>query len=168
MKLTPIAPLAAVEMDEENRKAIADAVKREIQRVLASTETLTHQELRVIERLVSQSRELLTTGLPERADMGSGPYVSYGSGDGMPIQMPLSQGNPSENYGATVIRELVAALPRVLDRGPTVTELVTAAAEARKLGQDGLAEQLETEIAHRLTRQPEEPKTNGAAEEASL
>lgn len=175
---------------------IADAIQKELAE-LAATTPFTIGTISAIQRLAQHGRELLSSQAelnmilahPGRignagslVDTAQLPFDDGFVDDYISLSnpLPLSPSPPIENFGTKAMREMVSAIPKALNRKPSLVELVRALGEARKLGLDDVAEHLTKEIknemvhpelerglsvgAKRGDNQPGDPGPNGAGE----
>ena len=176
---------ATVQLSDEGRKAIADVVKKELTALLAEEGDLTSKCLAKMRRIIDGSEPMLRVGLPERKRNGMGgiPVPNYadpmeqgvystgsigaieegmGMGDspddyGLGMDQQAMVGSSlQETFGAKMMRELVAAIPKLLRPAPTLTDLVTAAAAAKDAGLAGVQKDIEEKIAARIEPPKEE------------
>ncbi len=174
---------AAVQISDDGRKAIAEVVKKELTALLAEEGDLTSKRLAKMRRIIDGSEPMLRVGLPERKRKGMGgiaipnyagpmePDV-YGGVDeieqgtamgdspddyGLGMDQQAMVGSSlQETFGAKMMRELVAAIPKLLRPAPTLTDLVTAAAAAKEAGLAGVQKDIEEKIAARIEPPKEE------------
>ncbi len=182
---------AAMQLSDEGRKAIADVVKKELTALLAEEGDLTAKHLMKMRRIIDGSEPMLRVGLPARKRNGMGGIavpnyagpepVAYGIDE---IEQGISE-NPDdyglgmdpqamvgstlqETFGAKMMRELVAAVPKLLRPAPTLTDLVTAAAAAKDAGLTTVLKDIEEKIAARIEPPKDEPATPTGQEQPGV
>jgi hypothetical protein len=115
---------------------LADAVREEIIR-LVNAETFTLGTLRAIERVAEHGRMMLIDANELRA---AGALEALDNDEGVQMVDPL------ENFGAKAIRELIGGMQAATAKPTSLVETVRAIAEARKLGLDNIAAELEASL----------------------
>lgn len=154
--------------DEKEKSPVQDALRSELARLVSEgdekTKELTPEVLLRIMRVAKTGRDLITSLSANPKDLASlvkkprgfGPGLYGGlagldedlddgvGGSSMP--MPFASAAPAENFGMTVIRELMAAAKTFNGNGPSLTQLVEALAVAREKGLDDVAKELETQL----------------------
>ena len=120
--------------------------------------------LQMVQRFADHARQLLAT-LDPRMNMVTPGCSDYGYQMGMGIPMPptvpgvMATSSSDETYGASLSRELVAAVGKMHDKPRDPVELVNTIAVARDKGLNTLADKLEAELLRSEPQQtqPEEP-----------
>lgn len=148
-------------MDTSNQ--LAEAFRAELRQILnANGAPFTPVVASQLSRLAEAARAALTlTG-------GVGNAIEAIQYDKTPtdpdddVGQPLVSAQASETFGAAMIREIMAALPRLLNKNPDSDPraLVRAIAEARAHGISDVAEGLELKLlGHTLADLPRQEKT---------
>lgn len=153
-------------MTEKN--PVAEALRAEIQKLITEGDkekggALTGDVLLRIQRVAKTGRELLVSldvSPSNLASMvkqrgGNGFGISYGQssdeeglGDSMitgpQVAFPLASAPMPENFGMTVIREMITAAKNL--NGPSPAKIVEAIAVAKEKGLDDLVKELESQL----------------------
>jgi hypothetical protein len=188
---------ATVQISDDGRKAIAEVVKKELTALLAEEGDLTSKRLAKMRRIIDGSEPMLRVGLPERKRNGmggiavpnyAGPMednvgvystgaigdIEQGMGDspddyGLGMDQQAMVGSSlQETFGAKMMRELVAAIPKLLRPAPTLTDLVTAAAAAKDAGLTTVLKDIEEKIAARIEPPKDEPSPPTEAQQPGV
>lgn len=125
---------------------LAKAAKAEILELTAK-DSFGASDLMQVEQLASHTHRLLSARLGLSQSSSRRPMLrnNYGPYAGGQMAMPLDPYSSPETYGATVTRELAAALaPKKPEVDPE--KLVLAIAQARNAGMHDLAAKLETQL----------------------
>lgn len=73
-------------------------------------------------------------------------FADDGLGDSQSAGVPFAYSTPTENFGTTAIRELIAAAKSFNNGGSSPAKLVEAIAIAREKGMHDIAKELETQL----------------------
>lgn len=88
------------------------------------------------------------------ADEGDDPPAPpFNASGGMPFGLGAAPAfaPPVETFGNTMMREAMAALPKIFDKKPKVTDLVDAIDKAKKAGLEDVAEKLKAKLSEDLS-----------------
>lgn len=124
----------------ETRAAIAEAVRKELLQVLdVPIEKLGVEQLSALVQIAEAARPFLA----DHAPLNPKRVPQMVVGESLSAYAPSPA---AETFGARLVRELVAAIPAIVNRPPSAAELVSALGEAKRLGLDKLASDLEAQL----------------------
>ncbi len=152
LKRRPLTADYDTEPKTEADKGLQAALQNKLAELVAAP--MTARTLIELEQFASRARSLIIVGRApgQQLDNGGGSaftiggITSYGLGDGYLADDALSPAPASETFGATAIRELVAAVGKMNEKKDSPQDTVRAIAAARDANLPELAARLEAKL----------------------
>ncbi len=147
------------DMVRKPSKKLRKVLQKELQAIVQDKD-FGVANLQMVQRFADHARQLLATLDPRINMVTPGCDVEFGYQMGMGIPNPvMTMSSSNETYGASLSRELIAAVGKMHDKPRDPVELVNAIGVARDKGLNTLADKLEAELLRSEPQQtqPEEP-----------